>query len=62
MDAFADARERMVARQIAARGIDNPALLDALRTVPREEFVAEAQLRSAYDDRALPIAAGQTIS
>ncbi len=62
MDAFADARERMVTRQIAARGIDNPALLDAFRAVPREEFVAAGLKRSAYDDSALPIAAGQTIS
>ncbi len=62
MDAFADARERMVARQIAARGIDNPALLDAFRAVRREDFVAAGEKRFAYDDRALPIAARQTIS
>ena len=62
MTAFADAREAMVRRQIAARGIDDAALLDALRTVPRERFVAPDQARFAYDDRALPIAAGQTIS
>lgn len=62
MTAFADARERMVARQIAARGIDDPALLAALRAVPRERFVAPGFEHCAYEDRALPIAAGQTIS
>ena len=62
MDRFADARDRMVARQIEARGIDDPALLAAFRTVPREQFVAPEQASSAYDDRALPIEAGQTIS
>ena len=62
MDRFADARERMVARQIAARGIDDPAILAAFRAVPREQFVALAQADSAYDDCALPIEAGQTIS
>ena len=62
MARFAEAREAMVNRQIAARGIDNPALLEAMRTVPREAFVAAGLAHSAYDDRALPIAAGQTIS
>ena len=62
MDRFAAAREWMVARQIAARGIDDPALLAAFRAVPREMFVADAQAHAAYDDRALPIEAGQTIS
>ena len=62
MTPFADAREAMVRRQIAARGIDDAALLGALRAVPREQFVAPEQARFAYDDRALPIAAGQTIS
>lgn len=62
VDAFADAREAMVARQIAARGINDPALLAALRTVPRELFVTPGDEQSAYQDRALPIEAGQTIS
>ena len=62
MDPFADARNRMVARQIAARGIDDPALLAAFRAVPREQFVAPEYARAAYDDRPLPIEAGQTFS
>lgn len=59
---FPALRERMVSRQIAARGIDDPALLAAFRAVPRELFVAADQAASAYDDRPLPIEAGQTIS
>ena len=62
MTDFARLRERMVAKQIVARGIDDPALLAALRSVPREAFVAPALARAAYDDRALPIEADQTIS
>ena len=62
MDAFAEAREAMVTRQIAARGIDDPSVLAALRTVPRELFVTPGDEQSAYQDRALPIEAGQTIS
>nr|WP_294167803.1 protein-L-isoaspartate(D-aspartate) O-methyltransferase [uncultured Sphingomonas sp.] len=59
---FAAARERMIERQIAARGIDDPRLLDAFRTVPRELFVPLELQPRAYNDCALPIEAGQTIS
>jgi protein-L-isoaspartate(D-aspartate) O-methyltransferase len=62
MTDFATLRERMVARQIAARGIDDAALLGAMRTVPRELFVAPALAAAAYEDCALPIEDGQTIS
>ena len=55
-------RELMVARQIAARGIRDPALLEAMRRVPRHAFVAEWLRRDAYEDSPLPIEAGQTIS
>ena len=55
-------RERMVARQIEARGIHDPAVLAAMRAVPREQFVAPGLAPAAYDDRALPIEADQTIS
>lgn len=60
--ASAAERERMVQRQIAARGIEDPAILHAFRAVPREPFVPEDQRTFAYDDGALPIEAGQTIS
>lgn len=65
MDEPADAarrRERMVARHIEARGISNPRVLAALREVPRHAFVSPDQLDVAYDDMALPIARGQTLS
>ena len=62
MSDFAQLRERMVRRQIEARGIHDPAILDAFRQVPREAFVAPSYARDAYDDHPLPIEAGQTIS
>ena len=62
MTDFASARETMVERQIAARGISDPRILDAFRAVPREEFVPEGQRDFAYDDNPLPIEAEQTVS
>jgi len=59
---YAELRERMVDRQIAARGLDSPALLDAFRAVPREEFIAPSYAGYAYQDSPLPIESGQTIS
>lgn len=55
-------RERMVATQIQARGITDPLVLDAMRTVPRERFVPASMGDFAYDDGPLPIGSGQTIS
>lgn len=52
----------MVERQIADRGIEHAATLRAMRGVPRHEFVPENLRGAAYDDRALPIGHGQTIS
>lgn len=62
MPDFVEARERMVAQQIAGRGLIDARLLDAFREVPREEFVAPGLADEAYEDRPLPIEAGQTIS
>jgi protein-L-isoaspartate(D-aspartate) O-methyltransferase len=56
------ARESMVQQQIAARGIRNPAVLEAMRQVPREAFLPEDLEEFAYLDIALPIPEGQTIS
>jgi protein-L-isoaspartate(D-aspartate) O-methyltransferase len=61
-DSIAKARAAMVARQLERRGIRDPRVLDAMRTVPREAFVPGEPRTSAYDDRALPIDRGQTIS
>lgn len=55
-------RDHMVEQHLAARGIDDPRVLEAFRTVPREEFVPEDLVRYAYSDRPLPIGGGQTIS
>jgi protein-L-isoaspartate(D-aspartate) O-methyltransferase len=61
---FTLARKRMVEEQLAApgRGIKNPRVLDAMATVPRHEFVPEAERKFAYLDEPLPIGYGQTIS
>jgi protein-L-isoaspartate(D-aspartate) O-methyltransferase len=57
----AAARERMIRHQLEARGIRDPDLLGAFRTVPRHRFVDES-VGGAYEDRALPLDEGQTIS
>lgn len=62
MSTYETQRERMVSRQIGARGIDDPALLDAFASVPRERFVPEDMREFAYRDGPLPIGEGQTIS
>jgi protein-L-isoaspartate(D-aspartate) O-methyltransferase len=55
-------RNQMVERQIEARGVRDARVLAALRTVPRETFVAADLARFAYDDAPLPIGEEQTIS
>jgi protein-L-isoaspartate(D-aspartate) O-methyltransferase len=55
-------RERMVASQVASRGVTDKRVLDAMREVPREAFVRAGMEEFAYEDTPLPIAAGQTIS
>ena len=62
MTDYAALRNEMVDRQIAARGVRSLAVLDAMRSVPREEFVPADMREFAYDDSPLPIAAEQTIS
>ncbi len=52
----------MVAEQIAARGVQEPLLLEAMRRAERHLFVPDSQIPFAYDDRPLPIGHGQTIS
>ena len=59
---YARDRAFMVERHLKARGIDDPLLLAAMGTVPREAFVPEHLHEFAYEDSALPIEAGQTIS
>jgi protein-L-isoaspartate(D-aspartate) O-methyltransferase len=59
---FTAEREAMVERQIESRGIDDPNIIGAFRTVPREMFVSPEYAELAYGDHPLPIEAGQTIS
>jgi protein-L-isoaspartate(D-aspartate) O-methyltransferase len=54
-------RDRL-AERLKAEGIKNPAVLDRIRAVPRHLFVDEALASRAYEDTALPIGFGQTIS
>ncbi|MGH2901712.1 MAG: protein-L-isoaspartate O-methyltransferase family protein, partial [Solirubrobacteraceae bacterium] len=55
-------REVMVDRQLRERGISDERVLAAMLRVPRELFVPEELRDRAYDDAALPIGKGQTIS
>jgi protein-L-isoaspartate(D-aspartate) O-methyltransferase len=57
-----DERVDMVERQLRARDIVDEHVLRAMERVPRELFVPERQRRRAYEDAALPIGKGQTIS
>ena len=52
-DRFAVARERMVTEQLAGRGIANAAVLDAMRRVPRHQFVYAEWLTNSYVDMTL---------
>ena len=53
---------RMVDEQLRSRDIADERVLAAMEEVPRDRFVPENLRRSAYDDAALPIGSGQTIS
>jgi protein-L-isoaspartate(D-aspartate) O-methyltransferase len=60
-DPYARKRQRLV-EKVRAQGIEDPRVLDALSRVPRHRFVPEAVAQRAYEDCALPIGYGQTIS
>ncbi len=55
-------RELLIERDLVARGVTDPAVLEAFRRVPRELFVPPEQVSRAYENSALPIGCGQTIS
>jgi protein-L-isoaspartate(D-aspartate) O-methyltransferase len=61
-EALAVQRQFMVDEQIARRGVRDEAVLAAMRTVPRHEFVDPRYLHDAYRDGPLPIGSEQTIS
>jgi protein-L-isoaspartate(D-aspartate) O-methyltransferase len=59
---YANLRLQMVQDQVFARGVRSEKVLEAMRTVPREEFLPAELREFAYEDSPLPIAGGQTIS
>jgi protein-L-isoaspartate(D-aspartate) O-methyltransferase len=61
-DQSAEERERMVNEQIIPRDVTDPIVLQAMRRVPRHEFVPPEYLDQSYEDHPLPIGYGQTIS
>ena len=61
-DRYEAMRQRMVRTQIMERGIDNPAVLEAMKKVPRHLFVTKEYQDEAYNDYPLPIGYNQTIS
>src|SRR5215208_1917769 len=61
MAAAIEAHARMAPQALKSGAID-PVVLQAMRTIPRHEFVPENVRPHAYDDRPLPIGYGQTIS
>jgi len=54
--------ERMVAEQLVPHGVSDERVLDVMRAIPRDEFLSGRSKRFAYEDRALAIECGQTIS
>lgn len=62
MDRYKKLRDWMVENQIVERGIKDKRVIEAMKKVPRDLFVPEEIRDDAYDDRALPIGYGQTIS
>jgi|YNPBryulayer2012_1023412.scaffolds.fasta_scaffold00147_4 protein-L-isoaspartate(D-aspartate) O-methyltransferase len=62
VDKYKHLREWMVESQIVERGIRDKRVIEVMKKVPRHLFVPEDIIESAYDDRALPIGHGQTIS
>jgi protein-L-isoaspartate(D-aspartate) O-methyltransferase len=61
-DDFAEQRERMVDALVEAGRLEDETVIEALKTVPRHEFVPEERRGRAYVDRPLPIGSDQTVS
>jgi len=55
-------KHTFITEQLVNRGITNPRVLEAFKKIPREEFISERFKENAYNDSALPIGHGQTIS
>jgi protein-L-isoaspartate(D-aspartate) O-methyltransferase len=61
-DPYAPARNKMVQYHLVERGIKDPRVLEAFRTVPRHRFLPPGSTRLAYEDESIPIGEGQTIT
>jgi len=61
-DPFAAAREELVETGVIGYGIEDPAVIQAMRAVPRHRFVPPEYWDQAYENHPLPIGYGQTIS
>jgi protein-L-isoaspartate(D-aspartate) O-methyltransferase len=61
-DEFAAQREQLIREGIIGWGITDEAVIEALRRVPRHQFVSQEHLAQAYNNHPLPIGYGQTIS
>jgi protein-L-isoaspartate(D-aspartate) O-methyltransferase len=59
-DPTAAARKKLVQQHLVERGIKDPRVLEAFRTVPRHNFLPPENRRLAYDDESIPIGEGQT--
>ena len=59
---YSEEIKSMVDSQLKRRGIKDPLIIEAMRRVPRHEFVPDTNMGSAYHDGPLPIGSGQTIS
>lgn len=55
-------QERMIEEQIRGRGLDEPRVIEAMRAVPRHRFIPEAYRSHAYEDCAVSLDLGQTVS
>jgi len=62
IDPYLERRLSMVSMTIESRGVNDPAVLAAMRSVPRHLFVPEEYRNFSYNDNPLPIGYGQTIS
>lgn len=61
-DERADERDRLVEFGVIMQGVEDEAVIEAMRNVPRHKFVPQANRRNAYRNEPLPIGHGQTIS
>lgn len=61
-DPYAGPRERMIKKSLIDRGIKNPRVIEAFRTVPRHKYFPPDSFRLAYEDESAPIGQGQTIT